>query len=262
VCRSSREGVGGGYSLPDDYSLAPLALTSRETFLLLLALSSITPLTDAPFAQERVSLQAKLRALLPPQQLPQVESLLSNVNVYVPKREQRALYLEPLIAAAQKQAWVQVTYQSTERRSTQHLLPRQIYVQNGYWYCYAYSAERGEERLYRVDRIHTLSPPAPQFQPPPIPPALPFDHVSHPEIVATLTARGTAILEHDPNMGPQLQRNPDGTSRCAFHCPASEFEFFARYFAGFGADVTVCAPTELRELIRHIGKNLLDQYAQ
>jgi len=46
-------GVSGGYSLPPDYSLPPLALTLHEALLLRLALSSLSQLSETPFKQER-----------------------------------------------------------------------------------------------------------------------------------------------------------------------------------------------------------------
>ena len=52
-------GVHGGYTLMPDYSVAPLQLTSRETLLLRLALSSVSQLADTPFKRERESLLAR-----------------------------------------------------------------------------------------------------------------------------------------------------------------------------------------------------------
>lgn len=58
-------GVTGGYSLPPDYTLPPLALTLHEALLLRLALSSLSQLSATPFKQERESLLAKIQTLLP-----------------------------------------------------------------------------------------------------------------------------------------------------------------------------------------------------
>lgn len=54
-------GASGGYSLPPDYSLPPLALTLHEALLLRLALSSLSQLSETPFKQERESLLAKVQ---------------------------------------------------------------------------------------------------------------------------------------------------------------------------------------------------------
>jgi predicted DNA-binding transcriptional regulator YafY len=256
----AQEGAGGGYSLPPGYRPAPLPLTAPEAFLLLLALSAITRLSDAPFAPERASLQAKLWALLPQQHLPHVEQLLETVAVDVPARA-AAPALEPLLAAAQAESWVRVTYQGAERRSIQHLLPRQISAQNGFWYCRAYAYEHGEERTYRVDRVLDIAPAGEPFQHLRAPAPLPYDHETHPLVLATLTARGVAAAESEPHIGQRIERRPDGSGRLAFRCPPAELPYFARFFAGLGADAHVSAPPELRERLLALGRALLAHYS-
>jgi predicted DNA-binding transcriptional regulator YafY len=256
----AQPGAGGGYSLDGEYLSGPLPLTAPEVFLLLLALSHLTRLSDAPFAPQRASLLAKLRALLPEQHLAAVERMLAAVEVDVPERPARAPFLEPLLAAAEQGRWVEVTYQSAERRSTQRLWPRQISLQNGYWYCRAYAHEHEEERTYRVDRIRALATLDEQLQPAPPPPAPPYDHDSHPEIVVALTARGAAQVESEPHIGQLVRHHPDGTGSLLFRCPPGELSWFARYFAGLGPDAQVQAPAELRADLARLGRQLVEQY--
>jgi len=256
----AREGAGGGYSLPEDYWLAPPPLNEHEAFLLLLALGALARHADTPFAPERASLAAKLRALLPAGQLTDVERLLDRVDVDMPRRAQRAPFLDQLLDAALAQRWVRVIYQSAERRSTQHLLPQQVYAQGGFWYCRAYAHERGEERTYRVDRVRALDPPADDFMPPPLPEPTPYGHAAHPAIVAALTARGVAYVESEPHLGQIILREPDGSGRLVFRCPPSELDWYARYFASIGDDVCVEAPAELRERLLRIGQRLAERY--
>jgi predicted DNA-binding transcriptional regulator YafY len=256
----AQAGPGGGYSLPPDYSLAPLPLSVGEAFLLQLTLNTLTRLSATPFLPERASLLAKLRALLSEQPSAVVEQLLAVADVDMPPRTQPAPFLDPLLEAARQQRWVRVTYQSAERVSTQHLLPRRITVQGGYWYCHAYSFEHQEERTYRVDRIHTFSLADEQFQATPAPETRPYAHDSHPQVVVRLTARGVSYVESEPHLGQSIQRNPDGTGYLAFRCPPSELNWFARYFAGFGGEAEVCFPPELRKRLQQLGQKLVDQY--
>lgn len=258
----AREGAGGGYSLPTDYRLAPLPLTAREAFLLLLALSTINQLSDTPFAAERASLVAKLRALLPRPQLENVEQLLSAVTVEVPERAERAPHLDALLEAVQQRRWVEIGYQSAERVSTQHIFPQQITTQNGYWYCRAYSLEREAERVYRVDRIRTLSPAGEHFRAPPVPKPVPYDHPAHPEIVASFTARGVALVEVDALVAPQLQRQPDGSGELRLRFPPADLKWWAHFFAGLEADVTVHGPPELRARMLALGHKLVADYSE
>jgi predicted DNA-binding transcriptional regulator YafY len=258
----AREGVGGGYSLPPGYRLAPLPLNAGEAFLLLLALRTLTQLSDAPFARERASLAAKLRALLPAGELPGVELLLENVSVEIPRRPERAPFLAALVEAAGAGQWVRVEYQSAERRSVQHLLPRQLTSQGGYWYCRAYSYEREEERTYRIDRIHALEPAPAWLQGAPAPAAQPYDHPEHPQVVALLSPRGAALAEAEPHVGSRIERAPDGAGRLAFRCPPAELEYYARFFAGLADEVTVEAPAELRARLAAIARSLAKRYRE
>lgn len=256
----AREGAGGGYSLPADYRVAPLPLTAREAFLLLLALSSLSQLSDAPFAAERASLMAKLRASLPSPQLAQVEPLLEAVSVEVPTREQRAPHLDALLAAAQARRWVMIEYESAERRSRQHILPARLTTQNGYWYCQAYSAERQAERVYRVDRVMAVASPDSDFVAQPVPEPVPYDHPAHPEVVVTLTAAGVRALEVDPQLGPIVERRPDGSGVLRQRVPPSDLDWFARLFASLGPDVQVESPDALRERMAALGRWLQETY--
>src|SRR4051812_31736595 len=101
----AREGVGGGYALPDDYYLAPLPLSLQENFLLHLALRSITGLAALPFEPARASLLIKLRSILPQAQLAGIEAMLEKVAVDIPHRLQPAPFLDDLMAAMQAQRW-------------------------------------------------------------------------------------------------------------------------------------------------------------
>jgi predicted DNA-binding transcriptional regulator YafY len=256
----AREGPGGGYTLPADYRTQPLPLTRNEAFLLLLALTTVDRLSDLPFKREMISLQTKLRALLPQVELSGAEELLSTIGVEVPTREQRAPFLEMLLEAAQNGTWLRVTYQSSGRITSQHLLPRQIYTQNGFWYCCALSNERSEERTYRVDRIQDAALPAEDFSPGPIRESLPYDHESHPEVHARLTARGADQIESDPHIGSRLRREPGQGCELALRCPPGEMDYYARLFAGLGGEVEVIAPPELRQKMRELGQRLVAQY--
>jgi predicted DNA-binding transcriptional regulator YafY len=258
----AREGVGGGYSLPEDYWLAPLPLTTGEVFLLLLALRALARLGAAPFAQEGASLESKLRSILPAPRVADAEALMDSVAVGGPERRPAAPFLDELLAAARAGRWLRVEYQSTDGHSVRHLLPRQIYAEHGLWYCRAYTHERGEERTYRVDRIRALAPAERDFRPGATTESLPYHDTSHPEVVVLLTARGARAVESDPHLGPQPQLAPDGSARLVFRCPPHELDWFARYFAGLGDAADVRAPAELRRRLLDLGQHLCERYRE
>jgi predicted DNA-binding transcriptional regulator YafY len=257
----AREGAGGGYSLPDDFALAPLPLSAREVFLLLLALSAIARLGEAPFGAERATLAAKLRAALPRQHIAGAEALLATVGIAAPEQTRPAPFLDALIEAARAGRWVRVTYQSAEQTSAQHVFPREVYTRDGLWYCRAHAHERGEERIYRVDRIRALDAAGAEFAALAAPAPIPYGHAAHPQVVVALTARGAAYVESEPHLGGLIERAADGAARLAFRCPPGELDYFARYFASLVADADARAPQELRDRIRRIGEQIVDRYS-
>jgi predicted DNA-binding transcriptional regulator YafY len=237
-----------------------LPLTTGEAFLLVLALRRLEQLPDVPFFAERASLAAKVSAIIPVPS-PAATPLLASVALAVPPRAQRTPAMPPLLAALRDQRWVWIHYQSAERLSRQHILPRAIHEQQGFWYCQAYAHERGEERTYRIDRIRSIAPPQADFVPPGSLAVVAYHDNDHPQIQAELTRRGVAAVEVDPHLGPAIERCADGCGRLTFRCPPGELDWYTRYFASLGADVHVTAPPALRERIHALAADLLLRYA-
>ena len=258
----AQEGVRGGYSLPERYVLDPPALSAQESFLMLLALRALGGLADAPFGAARASLAAKMRRVLSPEQIELVDRWLGAVEVDMPHRGTRSPFLDPLIAAAQSGEWVLAEYASSARVSRQHLLPLKVTAVRGLWYCQALSAERGEARRYRVDRFQALGPVEAGFTPPPARAAPAYDDPAHPEVRATLTARGLAQGEAELDQAGTWARRPDGGAELCFRCPPGELDWYARFFASLGAEARVHAPDELRQRLAEIGRGLVEQYAE
>jgi len=258
----AQEGAHGGYSLPPHYTLDPPALSAQESFLMLLALRALGGLTDAPFGAARASLAAKMRLVLSPDQLETVDRWLGAVDLSVPRRDARSPFLDRLIAAAQGRQWVLADYASasSQRVSRQHLLPLKLEERRGLWYCQAHSAERGESRSYRVDRFTALGPVEEGFVPPAVAAAPAYDDPAHPEVRATLTARGLAYGEAELEQAGSLERLPGGGAELRFRCPPSELDWYARFFASLGEELQVHAPEELRARLGALGRRLVEKY--
>jgi predicted DNA-binding transcriptional regulator YafY len=259
----SADGAHGGYSLPEDFAPAPLPLDTREAMLLLLALSGIERMAAAPFGDARATLAAKLRALLAPRQLGAADALLGKVALAPP--ESRALpapHLDRLLAAAQTGRWVSARYrkEGDGAASDLTLLPVRLYAHGGLWYCEAHAHERGgERRTYRADRFESVMPCDP---PPGAAPCEPADYAApdHPELRATLTPRGVAVVEREPHVGGRVTRLPDGSGTVAFRFPPGEMDWWAGYFLRLGTDADVSAPPELRARIRDGAREILARY--
>lgn len=261
----AQDGAKGGYSLPTDYRLAPLPLTPREMFLLLLALDAMESHTDMPFARERTTLRGKLHTLLPDVELATVERWLRATSIAIPRRQQRAPLLEALIEATGRpgqERWLRITYQSARRRTFCTIYPRQVYAQEGYWYCHAHVHETAEERTYRVDRFVALEPADNADLPDAPPPATPYGDDAHPLIVARLTAAGAARIESEPHVGQIIIRHADNSASLSFRCPPAELDYYARLFAMLGSDAEVYEPQDLRQRLFALGQRIANLYRE
>jgi len=255
-------GTSGGYSLPSDYSLPPLALTLHEALLLRLALSSLSQLGETPFKRERESLLAKVQTLLPRHESENLNQFQQRLSLDIPSRFYPTPFLDSLLESAREQQWVSVTYRSERGDSQQTLLPMRVRTEAGLWYCEAYSSERGETRVYRVDRFLDVkaapSPPQVEHQ------ASPILHVhpSFPEVRIRLTARGVLRLEREPYLVSRLWQQRDGEGLLSVRLRPEEYDWLVRIVLSLGTDAKVLAPEELRVRVQQEVQEIARYYAE
>jgi len=254
-------GASGGYTLPPDYSLPPLALTLHEALLLRLALSSLSQLSATPFKQERDSLLAKVHTLIPPRQRLEVDQLQQRLSLDVPARPLPTPFLDDLLESAHAGRWVAVTYRSAKGVSQQTLLPMHVHSSQGLWYCEAYSAERREMRRYRVDRFLLVQ--ATQASEPVEPASIPSPGRPSPaEVCIRLTARGVLLLESDQHLGPSIQRSGEEGGWLCERFPPQEYEWLVRVIISLGIEAKVLAPEDLQKRVQRAIQNLARHYAE
>lgn len=255
-------GTTGGYTLPPDYSLPPLALTLHEALLLRLALSSLAKLGEIPFKKERESLLAKVQILLPRRESEKLDQFEEALSLDVPSRVYPTPFLDQLLESAREERWVAVTYRSEKGVSQQTLLPMRVRSEMGLWYCEAYSSERQEMRNYRVDRFLEVKPATllPQVEPPAS--TILHVHPSFPEVRIHLTARGVLRLECDPHLGTRLQRNEEGDGWLSMHLRPDEYDWLVRELLRLGTDAEVLAPEALRLRVLQEAQKIAHHYTQ
>jgi predicted DNA-binding transcriptional regulator YafY len=242
--------------------LPPLALTLHEALLLRLALSSLSQLSETPFKQERVSLLAKVQTLLPRRESENLDQLEQTLSLDVPSRPYPTPFLDHLLESAREEQWVAVTYRSEQGVSQQTLLPMRVRTQAGLWYCEAYSYERQETRLYRVDRFLEVraAPSPPQWERPAS--TIPREHPSFPEVRIHLTARGVLRLEREPYLASRLQQKGEGEGWLNVRLRPEEYYWLVRILLSLGTDAKVLAPEELRMRVQQAAQEIARHYAQ
>lgn len=255
-------GAEGGYSLPDDYALPPLALTLHEALLLRLALSSLAQLHTTPFARERISLLDKAETLLPRHERAHLAQFAETLAVDIPAQPHPTPFLDRLLESARLEEWVTATYRSARGHSRQTLLPRQLRTSSGLWYCEAYAHEHQATRVYRVDRFLAVQPalPPPRFTPPV--PTVPHFDPSYPEVRVRLTAQGMAQLDQHPRLLPYLTHEPDNAGTLVVHLRPEEYDWLMRLLLSVGAEATILAPATLRERVRQAAVAIAQHHAE
>lgn len=255
-------GVEGGYSLPDDYALPPLALTLHEAILLRLALSSLAQPGTTPFERERASLLDKAQTLLPRHERARLAQFAETLAVDLPAQPHATPFLDRLLESARLAQWVTATYRSARGETVQTLLPRQLRTSTGRWYCEAYAHEHQATRVYRVDRFLAVQPALspPQGEHPA--PAIPHFDPSYPEIRIGLTPRGALHLEHEPRLLPYLEHKVDGSGLLVMHLRPEEYGWLVRVLLGVGAEATILAPAALRERVRQAATEIAQHHAE
>ncbi len=255
-------GVSGGYSLPPDYSLPPLALTLHEALLLRLALSSVSQLSETPFKQERESLLAKVQTLLPRREHEELDQLTQTLSLDVPSQPYPTPFLDHLLESARAKQWVAVTYSSEKEISQQTLLPMHVRTEAGLWYCEAYSSERKATRVYRVDRFLEVkaAPSPPQLQHP----ASPIVHVhpSFPEVCIHLTARGVLRLEREPYLAARIQPQGNGEGLLSVRLRREEYDWLVRILLTLGTNAKVLEPEALRIRVQQEAQEIACHYTE
>ncbi|GHO84962.1 helix-turn-helix transcriptional regulator [Dictyobacter formicarum] len=255
-------GVTGGYNLPPDYSLQPLALTLHEALLLRMALSSLSQLGETPFNRERETLLAKVQTLLPRRERAHLDLFTQTLSLDVPSRSYQTPFLEYLLECANQERWVVVDYRSEKGTSQQTLLPLHLRTSAGLWYCEAYSLERAETRVYRVDRFLDVRAAAspPQVERPPAP--IRHTHPSFPEIRIHLTARGVMKLERVQHLASCLQPEAGGEGLLSLHLRPADYDWLVGVLLGLGTDAKVLAPDELRVRLQRAAQDIADHCSQ
>jgi len=171
----SIRGRYGGYRLAPGYRMPPLMLTNEEALAVLLGLAAgrrSRLFGTSVMAGE--SAAAKLRRVLPEAVRRRLDALLDTMAVTAPTPdfagaadvETELLLL--LAEAAKDRHPVQIGYlDRAGRRSDRVVHPYGVVAHSGRWYVTGADSVSGENRLFRLDRITTITAHPGSFEVPP-----------------------------------------------------------------------------------------------
>ncbi|HKE98749.1 MAG TPA: WYL domain-containing protein [Actinomycetes bacterium] len=238
----------------DYFSRAP-RLSWREAVGLYLAGRA---LAAVPGLGEQDALERALKRLeasLPTSQLPRLQELVGRVSVDLEGNPVEQAHLATLTQAADEHRRVELEYYTGSRAElTRRIVdPWVLFPASGHWYLSGHCHRAGGERLFRLDRIVSVTPTTQEFSLPPD-----FDPAAH-RVVPLDFARGPGVaclLALDAGAEWLATTLPlDGASRLedgrlAVRFTARELDWSSRLVLRLAPAAVPLAPAALRQAVR------------
>lgn len=230
-----------------EYFSRPLRLTAAEA-LMLLASGLAIEASDAG-SPALASAVAKLRrALIPDEGAIDVD--------LAPEPET----LGVLRAAARNGRVVEITHTAiaSGRTTVRSIEPWVVFTALGNWYVSGHCRMAGAERVFRVDRIRSVSETGERFAPPAEPPAPTVRYTPGPEdVTATirLTPRAAWVADYYP---VEVVDEDGGGRTIAFS--AADPAVTARLLLRLGDDARLVSGTEVATRLEDLRRRILERY--
>jgi predicted DNA-binding transcriptional regulator YafY len=254
----AHRGVDGGYQLAAGAALPPLVLDDDEAVALAVGLQAAAQGGVAGVAEASVRALAKVVPVMPPRLRRRLEALRM---VTVPASlADGGPAVEPDVLTTAAQACrdaerVEFGYTAgAGARTERHVEPFRLVPLGRRWYLVAYDLHRHDWRSFRLDRIDGVHATGVRFRPRELPAddAATFvragiEHAprSH-SVEVVIDAPAQTVRERVGRWG-DVEEAGDG--RCLLRMNVESLDWPALVAGAVGAEFTVVAPPELRELV-------------
>lgn len=175
-------------------------------------------------------------------------------------------WADALSGAIDRRVEITVDYraEATGTVARRTLEPRDVFHRAGHWYLVAWNVAKGEEHLYRLDRIASVTVGARRFEEHKGPPVdrsrsrrLYFQSGSERDVSVRFSGEGAALaLEQWPE---RSTRNPDGSVTVTARLAPGNF--LLGWVLGYGGQAEVAGPPDVREQMRARVAELARTYA-
>lgn len=261
-----------GYRLVHRLVLKSVSFTLDEVLSLLCGLQ--LAMRQRGLFEAAAGVREKLLALLPDRLRREAEGLAQGVEVKVePKadysgKQEIFRLLNQAIKENQRLSMVYYTF-SRDDVNTRLADPYHLVFHDGFWYLAAYCHHREEIRLFRVDRIQSLTPTGEHF-----PAIKEFDFDAYMgaawrmergrEFPFEIRLTGDAarlVQETRFHRSQKVTPIPGNKEAVLFSARASGLRSIARWVLSFGGEAEVLAPEELRQYVIHELKKAMGGYS-
>lgn len=252
-------GVHGGYRILKERTLPPITFLEQEAVALFFASQSLKYYRALPMESDWQSALAKFYHVLPEDIKERIDRLQKRVLFWVPQQRWESPYLSSLLEGALEQKILHISYESEHRTTERDIQPVGLYSMNGKWYCPAYDFHHKEYRLFRADRVISVSDSSDQSRKRNHDKLLISDWFRKEQereesreeydLRVRLTRRGVLLCRDDAWLGSGLTVFEDGTGYIHRRISPGYMTWAANFFIGCKADAVVEEPQELRTLI-------------
>ncbi|MEV3938448.1 WYL domain-containing protein [Glycomyces sp. NPDC049804] len=259
----TRPGPGGHYRLTAGAVMPPLMLEDDEAIAVLLGLAALasTGSADEGSVDEAATrAYGKVEQYLPKRlrhRIARVRSSLETSDVPAPSTSAGDLgALADAIAARQVVAF---DYERKDGAvSSRRVEPHRQIHHLQRWFLLAWDLDRGDWRVFRIDRVSGLRLSTTRFEPRPSPPAVDYlvEGINRNRAPVVFTVDGTAgpVAEAFRHDTVELSSLEDGRTRVDMRLESWEWPLAA--LALLDADFTIEAPADFREGYRRFAERL------
>ncbi len=261
----SEVGPHGGYQVLNERVLPPITFTEEEAVSIFFASHALRHFSTLPFEAQSKSALKKFYAYLPTDVKDHIDEMKNRFDFFIPTKQAKSPFLPILLETSIHQNVLSIDYESYKGKSIREIQPLGIYASNGLWYCPAYCFNSHDYRLFRCDKIVSISHEV-NNEPldlPLIPLGKKLKSMREEKLIkfyVELSREGVQRCETviDPRF--KVQTREDGTGWIEDSITQNEIPFLAQIFIAIGKDASVKEPTVLIQSIREKLSEVLEWY--
>ncbi|WP_127490276.1 helix-turn-helix transcriptional regulator [Paenibacillus ehimensis] len=263
----TEQGRNGGYRVLNNRMLPPIIFEENEAFSIFFAFQSLQFYQSLPFDIQMKSVSAKLYSSLPDDVKRKIDRLDAVLSFWNVKRTVPSRYLKEIIDSAAERKVLQIEYESKEKNTHREVSPIGVYAYGGFWYMPALDLVDDVIKLFRTDRILSLTVMEKHQNPNVSLSEWLNSHTTKTPVTplrlyVELTKEGIRQCRSQPWLEPDLMVSGSDQGYINTVMDQSEVEFVSDYFFQLGTAAKVIEPREVIDRIYTRSLEIVRHYSE
>lgn len=251
----------GGYKIVKNSLLPPIYFSERELFAIFFSLQLLKTVIDSPFTHSYEQIKTKLLKTIGEKQQEKISQADAYVQYEGIPQIAATENLEALFHSILKKNGVRffyTRYQKTEK----FILPIRLVILDGFWYCTGFDLTKKVWRTYRCDFIEIIETCTVDL------PAFTAEEIKHAYLLQQQKERTLSFKVKTTPLGKeyflkhqfQTMRLEETTSAIYIvgEISPTEWGFLCNYLMGFGDQIQIISPNELKTSYCELLKKMLE----